>query len=193
MILATWSDWFDWLPSVGTHAAAIVLVVMCFLFWLLNLIALPGNWLSVGLVALYSVFGPDEGRIAIGMTAAVTAFAMALLGEIFEFAAGAVGAKKAGASRRATLYAMIGSMLGAMIGAFIGVPVPLIGSVIAAVLFGGIGAMAGAMYGEWSDGRSWRENWMIGQAAFWGRTVGTLGKVSVGLVIVGIALVGVIL
>ena len=48
------------------------------------------------------------------------------------------------------------------------------------------------MYGEWTDGRSWRENWTIGHAAFWGRTFGTIGKVSAGLVIVLIAITGVI-
>ncbi len=88
---------------------------------------------------------------------------------------------------------MIGSMIGAIAGALIGVPVPVIGSVLAAILFGGLGATAGAMYGEWTDGKSWRESWPIGHAAFWGRTLGTLGKMSVGFAIVMIALVGVLI
>ncbi len=83
-------------------------------------------------------------------------------------------------------------MVGAILGALIGVPVPVIGSVLAAILFGGIGATAGAMYGEWTDGRSWRESWAIGHAAFWGRTFGTLGKITAGLVIVIIAITGVV-
>jgi len=68
----------------------------------------------------------------------------------------------------------------------------VIGSVLAAILFGGVGATLGAMYGEWTDGRPWRENWSIGHAAFWGRTFGTLGKVTAGLVIVIIAIVGIL-
>jgi hypothetical protein len=83
-------------------------------------------------------------------------------------------------------------MVGAIAGAFVGIPVPVVGPVIAAILFGGLGATGGAIYGEWSDGRNWRESWSIGHAAFWGRTFGTLGKVSAGMAIVVIALIAVL-
>ncbi|MGB7329185.1 MAG: DUF456 family protein [Rubripirellula sp.] len=168
------------------------LVVLCVVAWVLNLISLPGNWLGVALLALFAWLGPESGRAAIGPVAVGAAFVFALAGEVIEFAAGAMGAQKAGASRRSTLFAMIGSMIGAIGGAIIGVPVPLIGPVLAAILFGGMGAMAGAMYGEWSDGRAWKESWSIGHAAFWGRTFGTLGKFAAGLVIVSIAIAGVL-
>ena len=122
----------------------------------------------------------------------VISFALALAGETIEFAAGALGAQRAGASRRATAFAMIGSMIGAIAGAVIGLPIPVIGSVLAAILFGGLGATAGAMYGHWSDGKPWKESWTIGHAAFWGRTFGTLGKMLAGLVIVVAIILGVI-
>lgn len=172
---------------------AVGLVVLCCLSWALNLIALPGNWVCVAMMALYAWLGPQENRAAIGYGVVIAAFLCALLGEVFELLAGAAGAKKAGASRKSTFYAVLGSMAGAMLGAFVGVPIPIIGSVIAAILFGGIGAAAGAMYGEWTDGRQWKENWVVGNAAFWGRTLGTLGKSSAGLVILAIALAAVLL
>ena len=189
---SAWAERFSWLGPTGSVLLALTLVVLCIISWALNLVSLPGNWIGVAMLALYAWLGPDEGRGQIGFVAIGAAFGFALLGEIVEFAAGAVGAQKAGASRRSTLFAMIGSMIGAIGGAFIGIPVPVIGPVLAAILFGGLGATVGAMYGEWTDGRSWRENWTIGHAAFWGRTFGTLGKILAGLVIVVIALVGVV-
>lgn len=178
--------------AIGQVLLAILLVVLCIVAWASNLVALPGNWAAVLLVGLYVWLGPETGREAIGGGALVAAFLFALAGEAFEFVAGAWGANRAGASRRATLYAMLGSMVGAILGAIIGVPIPLVGSVIAAILFGGLGATAGAMYGEWTNGKPWKESWTIGHAAFWGRTVGTLGKMSAGLGVVAIALLGVV-
>lgn len=184
-----WFNWFsfDWMSSAGAVGLAIALVILCGLSWALNLLSLPGNWIAVGLVGLYAWIGPSEGRIAIGFLTAGICFAFALAGEVLELAAGAAGAKKAGASRRSTIYAMVGSMIGAVGGAIIGIPVPVLGPVIAAVLFGGLGATAGAMYGEWTDGRAWKDSWSIGHAAFWGRTFGVLGKTITGLAIVAVS------
>ncbi len=185
-------QWMTWLGPTGTVLLGVSLVVLCLLGWGLNLISLPGNWINVAMLALFAWLGPETGRIAIGYGAVAGAFTFALFGEVLEFAASAAGAQKAGASRRSTIFAMIGSMVGAIGGAMVGIPVPVIGPILAAILFGGLGATAGAMYGEWTDGREWRESWSIGRAAFWGRTFGTLGKILAGLAIVVIALVGVL-
>ncbi len=186
------ASWSPWLGDTAAVVLALLLVVSCIVAWAANLIALPGNWAAVLLLALYAWLGPGDGRTSIGIGAVLGAFAFAFAGEVFEFLAGAVGASRAGASRRATVYAVIGSMAGAMLGAIIGVPVPVVGSVIAAILFGGLGATAGAMYGEWTNGTAWRESWAIGHAAFWGRTAGTLGKMAAGLGVVLIAIIGVL-
>ncbi|WP_235033293.1 DUF456 domain-containing protein [Rubripirellula obstinata] len=180
------------MSTAGDVTMSVGIVALCLVGWALNLIALPGNWIAVALLAAYACLGPSDGRAEIGFAVPAIAFGFAMLGEVLEFAASAVGAKKAGASRRSTLLAMAGSMVGAIAGAFIGIPVPIVGPVLAAILFGGLGATAGAIYGEWSDGRNWRESWSIGHAAFWGRTFGTLGKVSAGLAIVVVALVAVL-
>ena len=176
--------WSQWLDSWGPAAAAMLLVGACLVCWAANLVALPGNWLCIALLALYVWLGPDGGRAAVSGTTLGLTFVLALVGELIEFLAGAMGAQRAGASRRATALAMIGSIVGALVGAVVGLPVPVIGSVLAAILFGGLGATAGAMYGHWSDGKPWRESWTVGHAAFWGRTFGTLGKMLAGLLIV---------
>lgn len=185
-------DWQTWLEPTATVAIAVALVLLCTFAWALNLVALPGNWIAVALLALYVWLGPEQGRTAVGVAVLVACFGLAVIGEIIEFAAGAMGAQRAGASRRSTVYALIGSMLGAIVGAIVGLPVPVIGSLLAAILFGGLGAMAGAVYGESKGGKPWRESVAIGHAAFWGRTLGTLGKASVGLLIVILVLTSVL-
>ena len=191
--LAESNPWMSWLEPTGTVLAAITLVLLCVVAWAGNLIALPGNWVAVALLLGYAFLGPQDSNASIGYIPVIAGFAFALIGEIFEFIAGALGAQKAGASRKATLLAMVGSMCGAILGAFIGLPVPIVGPVLAALLFGGLGATLGAMLGEWSNGKSWRESLPIGHAAFWGRTIGTLGKVTAGAMIIVIAMLGVLI
>ena len=186
-------QWTPWLQPTLTVIAAVALVLLCIIAWAGNLVALPGNWICVALLALYAWLGPQEGRANLGYGAVVAAGLFALIGELLEFLASALGAQRAGASRRSTLYALIGSVGGAITGAIVGLPVPVLGPILAAILFAGLGATAGAMAGEWSDGRPWRENWNIGRAAFWGRTFGTLGKLSAGLIIVLIAVAGLVI
>ncbi|MGI9466947.1 MAG: DUF456 domain-containing protein [Rubripirellula sp.] len=190
-LLAESNAWTAWLEPTGTVLISITVVLLCMIAWAGNLIALPGNWAAVLILLIYAFVGPETGNASIGYIPVVAAFCFALLGEGFEFVAAALGAQKAGASRKATLLAMIGSMAGAILGAIVGLPVPIVGPVLAAILFGGLGATLGAMLGEWSNGSSWRESLPIGHAAFWGRTIGTLGKVAAGAVIVVIAMISV--
>ncbi len=71
-------------------------------------------------------------------------------------------------------------------GIFVGVPVPVVGSIIAAVLFAGLGALIGAVIGERWKGRNFDDSLTIGWAAFFGRLLGTLGKVLIGSTMVAI-------
>jgi len=116
-----WSTWMQWLGPTSTVLLAVLLVLLCVIAWGTNLIALPGNWFSVGLLAVYAWLGPQESRAAIGVVPVLAAFACALLGEVIEFIAGALGAQRAGASRKSTLLAVVGSMVGAIFGAVIGI------------------------------------------------------------------------
>lgn len=171
---------------------AMLFVAAILVFWFTNLLGLPGNWLIVGTAAVYAWLLPGDTRAAITWPTVGVMAGLAVLGEIVEFVAGAAGVKKLGGSWTGALLALIGSMVGAIAGIFVGVPVPIVGSLVAALLFGGLGALVGAMIGESLRGQSFDDSLRIGQAAFWGRLFGTLGKVVIGAVIVGVALAGVV-
>lgn len=171
----------------------VLLVTLCVAAWISNFVTLPGNWIAALLVAIYFFAVPQGERISIGWLEVFGVIAFALLGEILEFAAAALGAKKAGGSTRATVFAVIGSMIGAMVGVFFGIPVPIIGNVIGALLFGALGATGGAMLGEWMGGKQWKETLPVGNAAFWGRLLGTVGKLFAGVMILLIVGLGVCL
>ncbi|WP_286763482.1 MULTISPECIES: DUF456 domain-containing protein [Rhodopirellula] len=182
----------DVMMPIGVVALGIGLILACTLAWLLNLVALPGNWLAIALMALYAWLGPETGRWQLGLVSLAIAFVLGLVGELVEFLAGAMGASRAGASRRATMMAIVGSIIGAIVGGIVGLPIPVVGPVLAAILFGGLGATAGAMFAEWNDGKNWRDSWRIGQAAFWGRTTGTVGKMVAGLLVLVVCVFGVL-
>ena len=174
-------------------AAAILLVISVVVCWTLNFAGLPGNWLVVCLSAAYASFLRGASRLDVSWAVVGLLLLMALLGEAIEFAAGALGVAKLGGSKRGAALAVVGSLVGGIVGMFVGVgiPIPVVGSLLGAMLLAGCGALAGAVAGEQWKGRDWDESLKIGQGAFWGRLVGTLGKTLVGgfmLVLVFLAL-----
>jgi uncharacterized protein YqgC (DUF456 family) len=147
--------------------------------WLLTLFALPGNWLMVAAAAVYVFAVPGEHRVGIGWGVVIALIVLALLGELLELLASALGAARGGGSKRGAILAVMGSIPGAMLGALIGAPIPVVGSLVGIILFAGLGALGGAMLGEWWKGRKLHESWQVGQAAFWGRILGSLAKVMI--------------
>jgi uncharacterized protein YqgC (DUF456 family) len=107
---------------------------------------------------------------------------LAIVGEVVEFAAGAAGAAKRGASRRSVLLAIIGALVGSIGGVIVGVPIPLIGSLIGAILGGALGAFAGAYIGEAWKGRDEDQRVAAGRGAFAGRIWGTVAKLAIGAI-----------
>ncbi|HJT33207.1 MAG TPA: DUF456 domain-containing protein [Pirellulales bacterium] len=157
--------------------------------WVMTLLSMPGNWIMIAATAIYAYFMPDDSRFDISWTTIGILIGLALLAELLELAAGAMGAARAGGSKRGAVLAAVGSMVGALAGAFVGLPIPVVGSVIAAILFAGLGALGGAMLGESWKGRGLEESWKVGQAAFWGRLLGTLAKTTLASVMVAVAMV----
>ena len=171
-----------------TFLWALIFILAVLGFWLLTLLGLPGNWMIVAATALYVWLIPESHSDTLRWTAVGVVAGLALLGEIVELVASAASVKKKGGSRWGAFLALIGSMVGAVMGMFIGLPIPVVGSVVAALLFAGVGALAGAMLGETMAGRSLDHSWKIGQAAFWGRLLGTVAKAMIGAVMVGVAI-----
>jgi len=174
---------------------AVLLAAVLVLGWLLNLLSLPGNWLNVAATIVYALLIPPSGRLGIGWFVIAVILGLAILGEVIEFVAGAAGAKKAGGSRRSAWLALAGGLAGALVGVFAGVliPIPIIGSMIGALLFAGLGSLGGAVLGETWAGRDSDHSWRVGKAAFWGRLLGTLGKIVVGAVMVAVVLVALVI
>lgn len=102
----------------------------------LTLLQLPGLWLMLLAAVMVQAF-IDPGMFAwttLGISAGIT-----IAAEIAELAAGAVGAKSQGASKRAVWGAVVGGVVGA-IGATFLIPIPIIGTLIGAALGSGIAA-----------------------------------------------------
>ena len=60
----------------------------------------------------------------------------------------------------------------------------LVGSLIGALGGGALGAFAGAYLGEVWVGKTPNESFAVGQGAFVGRLLGTIGKLAIGAVMV---------
>jgi hypothetical protein len=173
--------------------AAVLLVFALAAGWLAQLVGLPGNWLIVLAAAFYCWWLPEDAATAIGWNAVITLVLLAVVGEIVEVAAGALGVAKVGGSRRGALLAILGSVVGSLVGMLIGLPIPLIGSLVAAVVFGGLGALVGAVIGEGWKGRDFDSSLEIGKAAFIGRLLGTLAKLIVSSIMVAVTLAAIVL
>lgn len=168
------------------HLTGIVLVLASAAAWVATLFMLPGTWVIVGLVALAAFFLPEAPDRSLGLSWYEVAGigGLAVLGEVLEFVAGAAGAKKAGASRRAIGLSLVGAVAGSLLGATVGIPIPLVGPIVAALAGGGLGAFVGAWMGETWKGRLPAEKMAVSRMAMIGRVLGTVGKLAVGLVMV---------
>jgi uncharacterized protein YqgC (DUF456 family) len=175
-------DWQFW----NYYLWAILLVAGCCIGWLLNLVALPGNWLIVGGAALFAGLITEEPGRGVAWRTVIALVVLAIIGEFVEFAAGAAGAAKQGASRRAIALSMVGAIIGSIVGLSIGVPIPVVGSLVMALFGGAAGAFAGAYLGEAWKGRDEPARTAAGRGAFFGRIWGTVGKFAVGAIMLGV-------
>jgi uncharacterized protein len=172
----------DW----GYYLWALLLVAGCVFAWLLNLVTLPGNWLVVGAAALFAWLIPEQAGRGVSWTVVAVLLGIAVLGEVIEFVAGAAGAARQGASRRAIVLSVVGAIVGSIVGLGVGAPILIIGPLVMAVLGGAAGAFAGAYLGEVWKGRDEPERIAAGRGAFFGRIWGTVGKLAVGAVMLAI-------
>lgn len=149
----------------------------------LVLLGLPGAWMMLGLAVLIEVADPlylhTGSDQTFGWWLLGACLALATLGEILEFVAGALGAKKAGSSRRGMWGAIIGGIVGGILG--VAIPVPVVGSLIGAV----IGTFAGAIFGELSGdaNATVRSSLKPASGATIGRILGTLAKLPIAMAI----------
>lgn len=166
------------------YLCAVLVIVLSCAAWLTTLFTVPGNWLIVGIAAIFAWLYPLDGSRGISWTTVAVLLGLAILGELIEFGASAAGAAKHGASKRGVALSMVGAMVGSIVGIMIGLPIPVIGSFIMALVGGAAGAFAGAYLGESWKGRPEEHSVAVGKGAFAGRIWGTVGKLAVGAVMI---------
>lgn len=152
---------------------ALVLTVLNAIWWLTNLVGLPGNWLMIAGAALLAWLQKDHPPFGLPTLAAVGV--LAGLGELVEFVAGYSGARRAGTSKQGATWALVGGILGGVAGTFL--PMPVIGSLLGAC----VGAAVGTILAETRQGIAFQPALRRGQAAGIGRFLGTVGKLVIGL------------
>ena len=94
----------DWLLCLLMLIAGLVCLM-------LSLIGLPGLWLMLFVAALY---GWATGWASLGPWTLGTLLLLALTAEAIETLAGALGARGAGASKRAMALSIVGTIIGMM-------------------------------------------------------------------------------
>lgn len=143
---------------------------------LVTLLGFSGVWLTI-LVALLIDWWRPESQFG-GWTIGI-ALGLAVLGEVAEFAAGSVGASKAGGSKRAAAGAMVGGLIGAIAGTPL-IPIPIVGTIVGAVVGAGLGA---TIMERTKESRTWGDSLRVGQGAAIGRAVATVIKTSLAAIV----------
>ena len=170
----------------------IILLLMALLVgWLLTVVGLPGNWLMLLSTSVYALSVPSDRTAAILLPTIVVLGILAVVGELLETMAGAMGAAQVGGSKRAAALSLIGSFIGGIFGIFVSLPIPIpwVAQLISAVVFACLGALIGAVLGEKWKGRSLKQCLQVGAAALGGRLLGTLAKMLIGSVMAIIAII----
>lgn len=155
------SAWQDWLVIGGLFIASVLGVA-------LTAVTLPGTWLTVAAAIIAAAVRPD--MVSWSVVAWVTG--IAVLAEVIEFVASALGAAKGG-STKAGVTASIG---GSILGAIVGIPfLPPLGPVIGAVVGAGVAAAVAERY---YAKRTWTQSGRAGAGAAVGRLLSTLAKTA---------------
>lgn len=145
--------------------------------WLLVVVfGLPGNWLIVISTCLFAWWRWDEGVFSIYTLIAI--LVLAVLGELVEFSAGMIGARKSGASWPGSIAALFGAVTGAVFGTFL-IPIPFFGTLLGACL--GAGLCAWGM--EFSRGKKAEHSLRYAVGAGLGEFFGIISKFALGIII----------
>jgi uncharacterized protein YqgC (DUF456 family) len=153
-----------------------ILILLNALCLVLVIFGIPGNWLMVILTCLFAWWQRDAGVFSGGTLIAIAV--LALMGELIEFLAGTIGAKRSGASWQGSLAAIFGAMLGALVGT-LAIPIPLVGTLVGASIGAGLTVWVIETFRGQSAEHSLRRAFHAGL----GQILGTSSKMAIGVVI----------
>jgi len=160
-------------------ALFILLVLIAIAGIILATFQLPGVWIILAAAVGYDGY---LGWQAFGWKWLLALTLIAGVGELLDALAGAALAHRGGASRRASLGALIGGFAGMIV---FTIPVPLIGTIIGGLL----GCFLGAVIGELSLHDDLYRGARIGALATAGRLVGIVLKTAVAIAVAGAIIV----
>lgn len=144
----------------------------------LIIFGLPGTWI---ILLLAVAAGAIEGFQKINLTIILILLGIAILGEILEFLIGYLGARVKGASRMASLAAIVFGIAGAVL---LSGTIPIVGALI--------GAFAGSFFGaflvEYIRNQKLQDAYKSGMAAMFGRMGSILSKIAVGVAMIVIVI-----
>lgn len=136
-------------------------------------LGVPGTFIIAGSAG---IVGLTSGWQAITVPKLLIFLGLAVGAELVDLGLGVFGSKGFGASNTS----MAGAFFGGLIGAFLGLPLPVIGNLVGAF----VGAFLGAFFVEsFITGDPYR-GVKSGAGAFFGRVVGSLIKVSLGVAMI---------
>lgn len=158
-------DWMAWVYYV-----ALLALLICGLG--VQLMGLPGLWLMAASALAYAWW---TGLQYLGYPGLITIFALALLGEVLEFLAGAGGAKSAGGSKRSMVFGTVGGIVGGIV---LSIPLWIVGTILGVC----IGAFAGAALAQMTVEQDMEHSARVGLGAAKGTFIGILYKLTVGCV-----------
>jgi len=133
------------------------------------------------LVAGVAILGYAGGWVRVTVPTVLLLAGLAAIGEIFEFVASLITARKAGASRQAAWGGLIGGILGMI---FLSLPFFLVGTFIGAIL----GCFLGAMIVELILNKRLGEGARVGLFSALGFAIGTATKIAVALIMSAIVI-----
>jgi len=137
----------------------------------MTMVGLPGNIL---IVLLGLAYGYYDGFEHVDYAVLVITVGVFALGELIEFWAGLIGAKKEKASKRAVVAAFVGTVLGGIWGTVI---LPLIGSILGALL----GAFVITAVAEYTKTKNKEQAKRVAIGVLKGQIVGMIFKVAIAV------------
>jgi len=145
---------------------------------------LPGAWIMLAIAVVIELFDESyltaEPAITFGWWWLGISAALLVVGELIEFIASVVGAKKGGATRRGMWGALLGGIVGAIVFQ-VAVPIPIFGALVGAV----VGTFVGAVVGETSGKQPQTLKGSLKPAlgATIGRIIAAMSKVGIALIV----------
>ena len=140
----------------------------------LTALQLPGTWLMLIATGAFAWWRWGEERFSYGWWPLAIMVGLALLGELVEFVAGALGSRTAGGSKRGAAISVVTAILGAIAGSVF-IPIPIVGTLLGA----GLGAGVGALLGDRWAGHEWGAAWKGAGGAAVGKLSGAVGKLAI--------------